>query len=95
MATLLTILGVLLLITILICYSTFSWGFVLMKFWVWFLLPIFPTLPYINFWQSIGLILFMSLFAPSNKKSKDMWYTIICTPWITLFIGWIIYLCIR
>lgn len=102
MVVIITILGVLMLIAALVIYGIFSWGLVLYKFWYWFLLPVFTTLPSINFWQAIGLCLFVSLFKNHNSQTikkeyreDNAVYTSIIAPWIVLFIGWIIHSLIR
>lgn len=86
-------------------YSAFSWGFVTFKFWYWFILPIFPALPHVTFYQSVGLFLFINLFQVSTKKAtKEPEKTdnenrgeligTMLAPWLTLLIGYCIYLII-
>ena len=99
MEILLIILGVIVLIGFVLLYSTFSWGLVLLKFWGWFLLPIFPMLPIITFWQALGLTFIISLFHSKNYTSIKDEFTekttsvvmMIIGPWITLLIGYIFY----
>lgn len=81
-------------------YGTFSWGYVCFQFWHWFILPIFPALPNITFYQSVGLMFFISLFNIANTNSFNYNKTTeqrngelvgnLVAPWITLFIGWLI-----
>jgi len=86
---------------IIFLYNTFSWGLVMLKFWTWFVLPVFTGLPVITFYQAIGLIFFISLFKnhiPSFKKElldvngKSMWLFL---PWLTLFFGWLVHILIN
>lgn len=85
------------LITTMIVFAI-SWGFVCFKFWVWFILPIFPMLPILTFLQCVGLMFFISLFKPQYSvkdkkdevvKVKDILSSLIL-PWIVLCIAWII-----
>jgi hypothetical protein len=62
MEALIGFLGTLAVLGIFIIYNSFSWGFVLYKFYYWFLLPVFTSLPLIDFYQAVGLMLFISLF---------------------------------
>ena len=85
----------------LLIYSSLSWGFVLHKFYYWFLLPVFPELPQINFWQAVGLYFIVGLFHNHNSKSlkeelyeKDKYSraaALLFTPWLMLIIGWFIH----
>lgn len=79
-------------------YSTVAWGLVLFKFWGWFVLPVFTTLPEITFVQALGLMFFIGLFKtlpPSIKKEYKEKHadsiTILLAPWICLFFGWMAY----
>lgn len=52
------IVGILVIIGIIfgsVLYGTLAWGFVLYKFWYWFLIPSFPDIPEITFVQAMGL----------------------------------------
>jgi hypothetical protein len=103
MEALLVILGVFVLIPILFLYGSFSWGFVFFKFWSWFVLPVFSFLPSINFWQAVGLWVFISLFHNQQvqqvkdeylKDSTERTVSGIVLPWVVLLIGWVIKLVI-
>lgn len=60
------------LIGVLITYSTLMYGYIVFCFWDWFVLPVFPELPEINFIQAVGLYFFISLFKyTSTAKTKD------------------------
>jgi len=82
-----------------IIYGALSWGLVVSKFWVWFLLPVFPALPAISFAQAIGLSFFIGLFHTVNtqviqKEYKDETQGAILAViafWITLLVGWIVH----
>ena len=96
--TLIGILGFLGLIIVLLAYDALCWGLVGYKFWYWFLLPIFPTLPAIVFWQAVGLMFFIALFKSAGqvikKEYKDENAQMLLTfilPWITLLCGWVTY----
>ena len=87
-----------------IVYSTFSWGFVLYKFWGWFLIPAlaltFPdvTVNQISFPLAVGIFMFTTFFKNHEtqvvkKEYKDETASNlggILAPWITLFIGWLV-----
>ena len=82
-----------------IAYGALFWGLVMYKFWYWFLLPVFPTLPQITFVHAMGLAMFMSLFHTIQsqvikKEYKDETASIVApllAPWVTLVFGWIIW----
>lgn len=96
----LAILFVFLLVLGAMIYGSFSWGFVCFKFWYWFILPIFPSLPSLTFYQCVGLFFFIGLFNISNVNSFNYNKTdeqrnnelagSILAPWLTLVIGWLI-----
>jgi len=82
-----------------IVYGTFTWGWVLFKFWYWFVLPIFTNLPHITYMQAVGLSLFISLFhrATGSEKDKEKGSLIVflIAPFLTVLIGYCFYLYIR
>jgi hypothetical protein len=99
---LLLLLGGLLLIALALFYGAFAWGFVMYKFWGWFVLPVFPLLPTLTIVQCVGLMCFIGLFHSNvpqiiKKEYKDesqhTWITVLAPP-VSLFIGWLIYVCI-
>lgn len=84
---------------VVILYSAFAWGFVVSKFYLWFILPVFPSLPYFSILQFIGFLLFLSAVMPKHysglkdeyeDKSK-IWSYGLLNPWITLTIGYLIH----
>lgn len=85
-----------------ILYSAFSWGLVLWKFWYWFLLPVFPDMPHINYWQAMGLFLFIGLFNTHVPQVLKKEYTDASTnaiaqyiaPWLVLLAGYVVLLVI-
>jgi len=98
------ILAVLLLglfISGMLIYSTMSWGWVCLKFWGWFVLPLFVDtnihLPDITFLQACGLMFFIGLFKNQigtsiKKEYKDENATtlsILISPWLTLLVAWL------
>jgi hypothetical protein len=99
------ILGGSILILILASYNAWVYGYLTLKFYYWFLLPMFPQLPQINIYEAIGLTLFISLFHQSaatridildavdgEKKDKVAAYVAaILRPWLMLGIGYFIY----
>lgn len=85
-------------------YSSFSWGFVMYKFWAWFLIPAFAiafpdlVVNQITYPLAVGLYLFTTFFKTQTvqvikeeylKNDVTVWGTIFA-PWITLLIGWLI-----
>lgn len=86
------------LIVIIFLYSTLAWGLVLFKFWGWFVLPVFTTLPEITFVQALGLMFVIGLFKTSSSQIIKKQYTMDNTgwivwamPWATLVFGWLAY----
>jgi hypothetical protein len=95
---LLLILGGIVLFALAILYGAFAWGFICWKFWYWFLLPVFPTLPEVTLVQCVGLMMFIGLFhtaiPPMPKKeyrddTSKNWATVIAPP-IVLLLGWLV-----
>ena len=84
--------------------ASISYGFVLTKLWVWFIIPIFH-IPALTIVPAMGIILTVSLLRPvfpaltieitEDKKTnrKVMFsYAILSLihPWIALLVGWIL-----
>lgn len=99
MEILLVVLGLLALIAGVILYSTFIWGYVASKFYYWFVLPIFPSLPHLSLMQIIGITFFVYVImpkaAPSDVKDEyrdksSQLVTFFIMPWVTLCIGYIL-----
>lgn len=85
-----------------VLYFSFSWGFVLYKFWYWFLMDVFPDLPEITIMQAVGLKLFAGILVTlRNPELKEELYnedkisrtvSLAVLPWISLIFGYFIYL---
>lgn len=95
----LLLLGAIILIAVALCYGALVWGLVLYKFWYWFLLPVFTTVPNITYVQAVGLVFVVSLFHTVNsqiikKEYKDETSSNVVgliAPWLTLLLGWAAY----
>lgn len=91
------------LIAALVLYSSLSWGYVLLKFWSWYLLPVFPNMPHITFWQAVGLMFIVDLFKNHSSegikdeyKDKTSAMTMsLLAPWITIMAAMLINLFIK
>ena len=84
-----------------LCYAALSWGFVMYKFWGWFIPMAFPTIaiPHLLYYQAIALVVFLDVVkATSTQKIKEE-YTdktagaiiAIIAPWIVLGVGYFVY----
>lgn len=93
--------GLITIITLLaigLAYGAFVWGWVCFKFWYWFVLPVFTTLPEVTFIQCVGLMMFISLFKSTESQVINKEYVNqdatnilqIIAPLIVLFVGWIV-----
>lgn len=89
------------IVGVLFLYTSFAWGYVLFKFYYWFMIPIFGnSLPAINATEAIGIMIFMGLFKNHNIPSlkEDLYeqsfgtrlLQSIVNPWITLGIAYFI-----
>ena len=88
-------------IVLALCYAALSWGFVMYKFWGWFIPIAFPsiTIPHLFYYQAIALIMFLDLFKtiPTQQIKKE--YTdktagaiiSVITPWVVLAVGYFVY----
>jgi hypothetical protein len=100
MEALLVIVGGAALITLLLVYSSFASGFVLYKFYYWFLLPIVPSLPHFSLIECIGIMLFLVAVKSGNgnddfkdevkKSSSEMLASALVKPWMILGMGWLL-----
>ena len=93
---LLLIFGAITLVAVALLYGTFAWGFVLYKFWYWFLLPVFPILPHVTILQCVGIFFIIGLFhTPPSQYLKDDYvdkskaYVNIFLPPLALLFGWL------
>lgn len=100
------LIALIIFISLVVFYQAFSWGYVLFKFWFWFLLPVFVTLPSITFYQAVGLMLFIGLFKnhvttkkikkeymDQENKTSDQVIPFLL-PWLVLGIGYLVKLII-
>lgn len=89
-------------------YSVFSWGFVLFKFWYWFLIPVFITAPQVSYLQAVGLMFILTFFKSvsrtdlvikdeyiDKKKKKITGFIVYLLPWISLGLGYLFNLIIN
>jgi len=95
MEILIAILGILAVLGVMLLYGGFSWGWVVYKFYYWFIFATFTGLPDINYWQAIGIGLFISLFKGGSHQvikkeyvDQSSTYVTWLGPWIVLFVGW-------
>mgnify|MGYP000426209176 CR=1 FL=1 len=88
-----------LLAVVVILYSAFVWGFVVSKFYLWFILPVFPSLPHFSILQFIGFLLFVRVIMPKHyswlkdeyEDTSKIWTGALLDPWVTLAIGYLIH----
>lgn len=100
-AVLIAVIVAVVIIGLTFVYDTLAWGLVLYKFWGWFVLPIFVTLPALTFVQALGLMFVVGLFKNTyvGNNIKDEYvknkhaatWTVLLAPWVTLFFGWLAY----
>ena len=77
-------------------------GFVLTKLWVWFVIPLFPSVPVLALWQAVGLAMVVNYITGqqsiTSKDHETNWgatvFASFILPWMTLFFGWICHLLI-
>ena len=78
-------------------YGALSWGYVLLKFWSWFVLPVFPNMPHISFAQAVGLVFVFALI--THKDADYIKYEFkesittqvvdsMAAPWLMLICAW-------
>lgn len=67
----LTAVGVIIVVSLVYVYYTFTWGYTLYSFYNWFLLPVFKFLPEITWYQACGVFLFITLFNVKQIKLKE------------------------
>ncbi len=100
MEALLALIGILALIPLALFYSSFSWGFVISKFYLWFIVSAFPQIPHFTILQFIGFTFFLIAIMPKRhsipikkefKNENEHWILLIFSPWITLLCGYLIY----
>jgi hypothetical protein len=74
-------------------------GFVLIKLWNWFALPLFPNLPILNIPQAIGISILLGFLThqymelPELKTTEEKGkraVSILIRPWVVLLFGYIV-----
>jgi hypothetical protein len=97
MEALLLVLGGAGLILGVIIYGGFVGGFVLLKFYQWFLLSSFTQLPTVTYMQCVAVCMFLVAIKPSGnsyikneyKESSAYQVTVAAIqPWLILIVGW-------
>jgi len=82
-------------------YGVFAMGFVSMKLWAWFVVPVFG-LKALTITQAYGLAMIASLwthqfFINTNKDERETaekvghLIGVLLTPWMALFFGWLVH----
>lgn len=96
MEALIIVIVFIVIMAIVVTYAALSWGYVCFKLWYWFLLPVFPTLPSVTFWQCVGLMFFISLFKNHSSNSikeeftdeSKVFISVAIGPWLTLLVAY-------
>jgi hypothetical protein len=82
-----------------LAFGAFAWGYVFYSFWGWFVLPVFTTLPVVNIYQAIGLVMFLDLFKNMNlpiikeeyRDTTTQSTMTIIAPIIVFVVGWLVH----
>lgn len=82
-----------------LAFGAFAWGYIFYSFWGWFVLPVFTTLPVINIFQAIGLVMFLDLFKnqvhqvvkPEYVDSEKQSVVTILAPVVVFIVGWLVH----
>lgn len=90
--------GVLILMTTLLFAGAFSYGFLLLKSYQWFIIGVFNA-PVITYYQAVGIALFITLFHGGSPEREDEDQTeriikALVKPWVMLGCFWVIYVAI-
>lgn len=86
---------------VLMVYGPVVWGFVLVHFWAWFILPVFITLPVLTLGPAVGLWEFATLSTVLNgrlmadnktetRSFRERVMMALVSPWMFLMLGWIV-----
>jgi hypothetical protein len=89
-----------LFVLFIILYSGLAWGFVMYKFYYWFVIPSIVVAPELTYIQCIGIYLFARIFthqgptrALKEEYLKDSNFEAVINgflyPWVALFVGWV------
>jgi len=79
--------------------SAFSYGWVALVMYRWFVLPIIGW-PHLSYSQMTGIIAFVSVFFSKSTSIKEeyqleaseMYLKSLLTPWVCLFVGWMVHI---
>ena len=82
-----------------LAFGAFAWGYIFYSFWGWFVLPVFTTLPVVNIYQAIGLVMFLDLFKNMNmpvmkeeyRDSTTQSVMTIIAPFVVFIVGWLVH----
>lgn len=86
--------GVVILMTMILFAGAFSYGFLLLKSYQWFIIGVF-NVPVITYYQAVGIALFITLFQGGSPEREDEDQTeriikAIVKPWVLLGCFWVI-----
>jgi hypothetical protein len=88
-------------VIMLIIYIIIS-GFLLMKTWAWFIVPVFTSVPKLTFAQSVGISIFLSIFITKrdNKEYEfdelvDKFFNDLIITSMLFLLAWIVYIFIQ
>lgn len=96
--------GAMVLMPFLVLYNAFAWGVVFMKYYYWFIFPVFGELPTLTLTNFIGIgavitgIMAIPIYPTIKKEfrsNNDDWAFPFIKPWIFLFFAWFIHLFIN
>jgi hypothetical protein len=90
--------GIIVIIAFGFFYGAFAWGWVMYKFWYWFILPVFTTLPELTVIQCVGLMMSINLLKSFPAQIIDNKYVNetassmlqLMAPALMLLIGWLV-----
>ena len=86
-------------VALMVAYSAFSWGYVTSVLYNWFIVSAIPNCPHFTVLQFIGFSLFVNTLINTPQThikseftdEKSKWFTFLLSPWLTLFLGWLIH----
>lgn len=75
-------------------YKILSWGFVISKMYIWFIMPLYIEAPYFTTIQFVGIVFFIdSIFfkVSGSEKKKEFTgsFNLDITPWIAFLCAWL------
>lgn len=83
---------------ILLFYGILSYAFVTFKFYYWFVVPVFPDVVALSFYQILFLRVFLvsirgqqkSPKADKNEDKTQLFLGVLATPWSLLLTGYVV-----